>query len=186
MQDNQITDLYWQRDESAIQETDRKYGRYLYSIACNILLSREDSEESVNDTYLKAWNTIPPAKPERLSVFLSRITRRLSIDRYRAAHRQKRQASSYALSLSELEECIPEGDTTREGVDLRLLAGAISRYLRTIPAPARRVFIGRYYYMDSIREIAGWAGMSESKVKSMLYRTRNGLKSYLEKEEFAV
>ena len=87
MQDRQITDLYWQRDESAIQETDRKYGRYLYSIACNILLSREDSEESVNDTYLKAWNTIPPARPERLSIFLSRITRRLSIDRYRAAHR---------------------------------------------------------------------------------------------------
>ena len=187
MQDEQIIELYWKRDESAIQETERKYGRYLYKIACNILLNQEDSQESVNDTYLKAWNAMPPTRPGRLSVFLGRITRQLSIDRYRANNRQKRQASTYAASLSELEECLPEGgDTTREGFDLRLLAGAISAYLRTLPAPARRVFIGRYYYMDSIREIARWAGMSESKVKSMLYRTRNGLKSYLEQEEFAV
>lgn len=186
MQDDQIIRLYWQRNENAIRETEQKYGRYLQKIAVNILLNFEDSQESVNDTYLKAWNTIPPAVPVRLSVFLGRITRQLSIDRYRTSSRQKRGGTGYAASLTELEECIPDGDTTQEEVDLRLLAEAISEYLRTLPAASRRVFIGRYYYMDSIREIASWSGMSESKVKSILYRARNGLKNYLEKEDFAI
>lgn len=186
MQDDQIVRLYWQRDETAIRETEHKYGRYLYKIASNILLNHEDSQESVNDTYLKAWNAIPPSAPVRLSIFLGRITRQLSIDRYRTSSRLKRGGTGYAASLTELEECIPDGDTTREGVDLRLLAGAVSEYLRTLPVAAQRVFIGRYYYMDSIREIASWSGMSESKVKSILYRARNGLKSYLEKEDFAI
>lgn len=186
MEDERIIDLYWERDEAAIRETELKYGKYLMKIALNVLDDIEDSKESVNDTYLKAWKSMPPHRPAVLSAFLGKITRELSIDRFRSRHRQKRRVSEYAVSLSELEECVTDGDTTGQTVELQLLAEAISRYLRSLPLEARSTFLGRYYYMDSIKEVAAYWGMSESKVKSMLHRTRLGLKVYLEQEGFQI
>lgn len=184
MQDDKIVAMYWQRDETAIRETEKKYGRYLLKIANNILFDVEDSKESVNDTYLKAWNSMPPHKPAVLSSYLGKITRQLSIDLFRTKHRTKRQASQYAISLSELEECICGNSTTEQDVDIHLLADAINTYLGTLSKEARTTFTGRYYYMDSIKEIAAYHGISESKTKSILYRTRQGLKAYLQQEGF--
>ena len=184
MQDEMIVDLYWERDENAISETDRKYGRYLSKIAYNILSDWEDSKETVNDTYLKAWNSMPTHKPGVLSTYLGKITRQLSIDAFRTRNRDKRKHSEYAVSLSELEDCISGSETTEQSIELKLLAEAINTYLYTLPAEARNTFVGRYYFADSIREVAGYYGMSEPKVKSMLYRTRQGLKEYLEKEGY--
>lgn len=184
MEDDMILDLYWQRNEAAIHETEIKYGHYLTKIAFNILSDWEDSKESVNDTYLSAWNTIPPQKPNVFSAYLSKITRRISIDIYRKRTRDKRKPSEYAVSLSELEDCLWAGNTTEQEVDLNLLAKAINDYLETISIEARDIFIGRYYFADSIREVASYYNMSQSKVKSMLYRTRIGLRAYLEQEGF--
>lgn len=184
MQDEKIVALYWQREEQAIRETEQKYGRYLAKIAHNILLDAEDSRETVNDTYLRAWNSMPPHKPTILSTYLGRITRQLSIDRFRGRHREKRRTSEYALSLSELEDCVCTGNTTEQDVDLHLLAEAIGAYLRTLTPQARNIFVGRYYYMDSLREVAAYYGMSQSAAKSMLFRTRQGLRNHLEQEGF--
>ncbi len=184
MQDEMIVDLYWKRDESAISETERKYGRYLSKIAYNILSDWEDSKETVNDTYLKAWNSMPTHKPSVLSTYLGKITRQLSIDAFRTRNRDKRKHSEYAVSLSELEDCISGSETTEQSIELKLLAEAINTYLYTLPAEARNTFVGRYYFADPIREVADYYGMSEPKVKSMLYRTRQGLKESLEKEGY--
>ena len=184
MRDEEIVALYWQRNEDAIRETEQRYGRYLFKIAYQVLADPEDSEESVNDTYLKAWSAMPPHRPGVLSTFLGRLTRQLSIDRRRARNREKRRPSEYALSLSELEECVSGGDLTRETVDFHLLAEAINAYLLTLSPEARGTFVGRYYYMDPVREIARYFGMSESKAQSMLHRTRLGLRRHLEQEGF--
>lgn len=186
MNDDMIVDLYWQRNENAIRETEQKYGRYLSKIAYNILFDFEDSRESVNDTYLKAWNSMPPHRPNVLTTYLGKITRQLSIDIFRRRNREKRRASEYALSLSELEECVSGGDTTEQGIDLHLLAEAIDSYLGKLTPEARNTFVGRYYYMDSIREVASYYNMSESKAKSMLHRIRLGLRDYLEQEGFVL
>lgn len=182
MQDEQIVDLYWDRNELAIHETEQKYGRYLTKIAYNILADLEDSKESVNDTYLSAWNSMPPHKPGILSTYLAKITRRISIDIYRKRNRKKRQASEYALSLEELADCVSAGNTTEQAMNVQLLAEAINEYLYGISPEARNTFIGRYYFMDSLKEVARYCGMSEAKAKTLLYRTRCGLKLYLEKE----
>ena len=126
MQDEMIVDLYWKRDESAISETERKYGRYLSKIAYNILSDWEDSKEAVNDTYLKAWNSMPTHKPSVLSTYLGKITRQLSIDAFRTRNRDKRKHSEYAVSLSELEDCISGSETTEQSIELKLLAEAIN------------------------------------------------------------
>ena len=126
MQDEMIVDLYWKRDESAISETERKYGRYLSKIAYNILSDWEDSKETVNDTYLKAWNSMPTHKPSVLSTYLGKITRQLSIDAFRTRNRDKRKHSEYAVSLSELEDCISSSETTEQSIELKLLAEAIN------------------------------------------------------------
>lgn len=186
MEDEQIVSLYWQRDEAAIRETEEKYDRYLHKIAYNILANHEDSRESVNDTYLAAWDSMPPHKPSVLSTYLAKITRRLSIDCFRRRTRQKRQASEYAISLEELGNCVSGGNTTEEIVNVKLLADAIGIYLRLQPEEVRNAFIARYYFLDSIKEVAISCGMTESKCKTVLYRTRLGLKEYLEKEGFAV
>lgn len=128
MQDEMIVDLYWKRDESAISETDREYGRYLSKIAYNILSDWEDSKETVNDTYLKAWNSMPTHKPSVLSTYLGKITRQLSIDAFRTRNRDKRKHSEYAVSLSELEDCISGSETTEQSIELKLLAEAINTY----------------------------------------------------------
>lgn len=184
MNDSAIVDLYWQRSESAISETERKYGAYLTKIAYNILHDVEDSRESVNDTYLSAWNSMPPHRPKILSAYLAKLTRRISIDIFRKRTRDKRGGSEYALSLEELNECIPTGDRTAEEADLRALAQSVNRYLRTLPEQQRNVFIGRYFYADSLQEVAAYYRMSISKTKSMLHRTQQGLKVHLTKEGY--
>lgn len=186
MQDAQIVELYLQREESAIRETEQKYGPYLAKIAYNILADLEDSKESVNDTYLKAWNSIPPHKPAFLSTYLGKITRQVSIDILRKRGSLKRRSSQYAVSLEELADCVPADGTPEQTVELQQLAEAIAAYLRTLSPQARCTFVGRYYFMDSIGEIADYYGMSRSKVESMLYRTRKCLKAYLEKEGYSV
>lgn len=183
MEDSQIVSLYWDRDETAIEHTDRKYGRYLTKIAYNILADREDSRESVNDTYLAAWDSMPPHKPEMLSTYLGKLTRRISIDRFRRKHSQKRGSGEYILSLQELEDCIGS-NTTEQAVELQLLTDAIEQYLRGISQEARNVFIGRYYYLDPVKKIAAYCRISESKAKILLYRTRQGLWEHLQKEGF--
>ena len=186
MEGSEIITLYWQRDQTAIQETQNSYGRYLTKIACNILSNREDGDEIVNDTCLKAWNSIPPNRPDSLSAYLGKVTRRLAIDALRTRGREKRMASAYAVSLSELEECVPGGVGVEEHLELSLLAQAINTYLHTLKPQARNLFIGRYFYMDSLKEVAAYYGMSESKAKSVLYRVRLGLKDYLTQEGFHV
>ena len=168
MDDEKIVSLYWQRDESAIRETEEKYDRYLTKIAYNILNNYEDSRESVNDTYLAAWNSMPPHKPSVLSTYLAKITRRLSIDIFRGRNRQKRQGSEYALSLNEPGDCVPGGNTTEEIVNVKLLADATAIYLRTLPADARNAFIGRYYFLGRVKEVTAECGMKDSKAKGMV------------------
>ena len=186
MEDEQIVNLYWQREESAIRETEIKYDRYLTKIAYNILADREDSRESVNDTYLAAWESMPPHRPSVLPTYLAKLTRRISIDRFRYRTRSKRLGSEYAVSLSELGDCVSGGNTTEEIVNVRLLADAIGIYLRLQSEEARTAFIARYYFLDPIREVAAACGISESKCKTLLHRTRLGLKAYLEKEGFCL
>ena len=186
MEDEAIVQLYWDRDEAAIYETDRKYARYLAKIAHNVLGDLEDSRESVNDTYYAAWNSIPPQRPGILSTYLGKLTRRISIDILRRRTREKRRGTEYALSLSELEGTLSAGNTTEDAMDLKLLGEAVSAFLRTLSPEARNTFIGRYYFMDPLAEVARYCGMSESKAKSMLFRTRQKLKEYLIKEGFAL
>ena len=186
MEDEKIVDLYWQRSESAIRETEIKYDRYLTKIAYNILADAEDSRESVNDTYLAAWNSMPPHRPGVLSTYLGKLTRRISIDCFRRRTRQKRGGSEYEVSLSELGDCVSGGNTTEEIVNVKLLADAIGIFLRLQSEEARNAFIGRYYYLDSLKEVAAYCGMTESKCKTLLFRTRVALKEYLREEGFEV
>ncbi len=182
MEDNRIIDLYWARREEAILETDRKYGSYCRSISLHILKNREDSEECVNDTWLRAWDTMPPKRPDFLAAFLGKITRNLSISRYRMNHARKRGSGEMDLLLMELEECLPSPGSVEEEIESRETAKAIDRFLYDMEEESRNFFIRRYFYVDSVKEIAERFGVSESKVKSQLFRIRNRLKSHLEKE----
>ena len=186
MEDEAIIRLYWGRDENAIAETDRKYGPYLTRIARNVLDDAEDSREAVNDTYFAAWRTIPPQRPSILSAYLAKLTRRIAIDCFRKRTRIKRGGGEYVLSLSELDGTFAAGNSTETAVDAKILGESINAFLRKLNPQARTAFIGRYYYMDSVAEVARYCGMSESKAKSMLHRTRKKLKDYLEKEGFTV
>lgn len=186
MEDEAIVSLYWQRNESAIRETERKYDRYLTKIAMNILADREDSRESVNDSYLAAWNSMPPHRPGVLSTYLGKITRRISIDRFRYRTREKRRQSEYEISLSKLGDCVSGGNTTEEAVNGKLLADAIGIWLRLQPEENRNLFLCRYYFLDSLQEVAKHCGITESKCKTVLFRMRKSLKEYLEKEGFVV
>ena len=183
LEDSQIVSLYWDRDETAIDHTEKKYGKYLAKIAYNILADREDSQESVNDTYLAAWDSMPPHRPEVLSTYLGKLTRRISIDLFRKKNSQKRGSGEYILSLQELGDCVGS-NTTQQAVDMQLLTNAIEQYLRNLSPEARNVFIGRYYYLDPVKKIAAYCHISESKAKILLYRTRQGLWEHLQKEGF--
>lgn len=185
MQDEMIVELFWQRNESALRETEEKYHSYLQKIAYNILADIEDAREAVNETLLRAWNSIPPHKPGILKTYLGKITRQLSIDVYRREHRQKRVASEFTVSLDELGDIVSDGDMS-ESFDSKLLGETIDAYLQTVSYEARTAFVQRYYFNDTVREIAERQGASESKVKSMLFRTRQGLKEYLEKEGYEI
>ncbi|MDO4940120.1 MAG: sigma-70 family RNA polymerase sigma factor [Erysipelotrichaceae bacterium] len=184
MEDKDIVALYLDRDEKAIYETKIKYGHYCYSIAYNILHNNEDSQECVNDTYLNTWNTIPPHIPNVLSTFIGKITRRLSIDKYRKLYADKRGGGEYALSLDEIGECVASNNNTEKEVDEKILVEKINYFLSRINTNERNVFVCRYFYFDSIEEIANRFNYSQSKVKMMLSRTRDKLKVYLEKEGY--
>ena len=186
MTDERIVELYWKRDESAVAETQFKYGRYLTKIAYNILTDMEDSLEAVNDTYMSAWKAMPPHRPSVLSSFLAKITRRVAIDIVRKKSRDKRIPSEYVFSLNELEECVSDRKDVEQRIEAEELGKAINAYLKTIAPEARHLFIGRYFFLDSLKDVATYCGMSESKAKSMLYRTRCGLKRYLEKEGYYI
>ncbi len=185
MTDARIIELYFERSERAISETDTKYGSYCRSIAYNILHNREDSEESVNDTYLRAWNSMPPERPDILSAFLGKICRRLSIDRWRRDRAKKRGGGEVPLALEELDYCIPAGSgDPAEELELKELQRLYERFLNALPAVERRVFLCRYFYMDPISAIALRFGFTESKVRSMLHRTREKFRTLLEKEGY--
>ena len=181
MDDSKIVDMYWARDEKAIDESDKKYGRMLSSLSYSLLSSREDAEECVNDTYLDAWGAMPEARPQYLGAFLSKITRRLSIDRFRSKHREKR--GGIDNSLSELSECIPSGDDYESQLDGKAITKAIDAFLYSKSQEKRAMFILRYFYSKSITEIALRVGVGESKVKTTLHRMRQELRDILEKEE---
>ena len=183
-EDREIVGLYWERQEKAIRATQEKYGRYLMKIAQNILPDPADREECINDVYLKAWSSIPPHRPEVLSTYLGKLTRERAIDIHRKNHSQKRGGSEYALSLSELEEILPAGDTTVTEAERHRLDLVLDAWLRTLSPEMRKVFVSRYFYADPVRDIASHLGLSESKVKSMLFRARNGLKEQLIEEGF--
>ena len=182
MEDSQIVDLYFSRNENAIAETRTKYEKYLRTIAYNILANNEDTDECVNDTYLKAWNSIPPNRPAKLAIYLGAIARNPAISVFRKQNTASRAGSQYALSLDELAECVSGSESPEEQAEAGVVAKAISSYLRTLSPEQRVIFVCRYYYNDPISRIAGYFGASESKVKSSLFRARNGLKEYLKKE----
>lgn len=186
MDDEKIIVLYQQRKENAVHETKHKYGRYCYSIALNVLGVHEDAEECENDTYLAAWNSIPPAKPRVLSVFLGTITRRLALDKWRRRTAEKRGGGENAVSLQELEECIPDGRSIAEELATESLAQSISAFLRTLSETESNVFLRRYWHCESIDGICHRYGYGKSKVKMMLSRTRQKLRAHLEKEEIFV
>ncbi len=179
--DNDIVELYLRRDERAIAETSRKYESYCMKISMNILNSRLDSEECVNDTYMQTWKAIPPHRPAVLASFLGKITRNLAINRYNALHADKRAAGEFALSLDELDDCVAGQSTVESEAEIKMLSQSISEFLREQPAQARRIFVCRYFYCESVSEIAALFGASESKIKSMLFRMRNKLRKHLEK-----
>ena len=180
MEDSKIVDLYWARNEAAISESDRKYGRMLNSLSYSLLSSREDAEECVNDTYIDAWNAMPDARPDYLGAFLSKIVRRISIDRFRKAHSEKRGGIDN-LTV-ELTECIPDREGMGFDSDGDGIREAINRFLYSCDREKRAMFILRYFYSKSIEEIALKVGAGESKVKTTLYRMRQELKEILEKE----
>lgn len=183
VQDEMIVELFWKRDEAALSETENKYRGYLSKIALNILSDLEDAREIVNETLFRAWNSIPPQRPDILKTYLGKLARQLSIDVYRREHRKKRISSELTVSLEELGDIIFE---TEQSCDLSLLGEAVDAYLKTVSKSARTAFVQRYYFADALKDIAKRQGVSESAVKSMLFRTRRGLKEYLEKEGFEI
>lgn len=179
MEDKQIVELYLNRDEKAIYETQIKYGKYCYSISYNILYNNEDVQECLNDTYLNTWNSIPPNRPSILSTYLGKIIRRLSIDLFRKRKAVKRSGSEYALSLDELEECVSNNIDSKDLVDEKILVETINEFLAKLSKTERNIFVCRYFYFDSINDICKRFNFNESKVKMSLKRTRDRLKDYL-------
>ena len=186
MDDAQIVALYWQRDEQAIKETDIKYKKFLLSIAYNILHDTCDSEECLNDTYIGAWNSIPPAKPTLLQAFLATIMRRTAIDCYKARKRQKRIASELTVSLSELEDFIADDDEMYSETDAKELGRVISDFVRSLSDRRMYIFMSRYYIARPIKEIARLLGCSESTVDKEIAVIKRDLKEKIEKEGYAL
>ena len=182
MDDAQIINLYFARDENAIVETQNKYQNMCYIVAHNILYNREDSEECVNDTWLRTWNTIPPSRPSVLSTFLAKIVRNLSLNRYRDMHALKRGGSSVNIAIEELNECITDGKTVEKDMEYKLLTESIEDFLWKQTKRNRTVFLKRYFYVMDIKEIAEELDIKEGTVKSILSRMRKKLAVWLEKE----
>lgn len=185
MDDADIVSLYWSRDESAITETDRKYGPYCRAIALNILSVREDAEECVNDSYHNAWNAMPPQRPDRLPPFLGRIVRNLSISRWRRERAQKRYSGLESL-LSGLEECLPDPKGVEQEVEGRALTRRIEGWLEGLSRDDRAVFLRRYWYGQEVRALARAWGVTPNRMAKRLQRLRKSLKQDLEQEGITV
>jgi len=185
LEDNAIIALFWERSQQAITETADKYGKRLHQLSMNIVHNYEDAQECVNDTYHAAWNTLPPEKPDFFFAYLARIARNFSFGRYDYNHAKKRTATIVTLS-QELEHCIPAPNDLEQKSESEEIGKALSAFLRGQSEQMRRVFVQRYWYAQSIRDIASDCQISESKVKSMLFRMRGSLKIYLEKEGITI
>ena len=184
MNDNGIIQLYWDRNDRAIGATSEKYGHYCKIIARNILNNEEDAEECVNDTYLKAWNSMPTHWPETLSTFLGKITRNLSFNKYKHDRTQKRGGGETALILDELAECVSDTDNVEQTLETQELIKAVNTFVKGLPAEKRNIFTRRYWYADSISKIAKDHDMLQGTVSKTLERTRKQLKAYLTERGF--
>ena len=182
MNDSQIVALYFDRDQRAIEETAAKYGNFCYSITHNILQDNEDAEEAVSDTYLALWDAIPPHKPVVLRTFLGKIARRTALKKWEKNRTQKRGGGEVALALDELSEYLSDGNTPETAIETAELTKILNEFLRNLPKVERQIFVCRYWYLDSIADIAERFGFTPSKVKSMLVRTRMKLRNTLGKE----
>ena len=183
MRDEELIALFFRREEAVLQAVAEKYGKYCHSIALRMLQNDEDAEECVNETWWKAWSSIPPHRPKCLSTFLGKITRNLALDRRKRDNAQRRGGDRIVLALEELGQCIPSTEGVEQAVEETELAKAIERFLLGYPKRERSIFIGRYWHLYSIAELASAYGMSESRVSSLLFRMRKKLKVCLEKEE---
>ena len=186
MEDNRIIDLYWARSQQAITESELKYGAYCHAIARRILEREEDAEECVNDTWLRAWNAMPPQRPGILSAFFGKLTRNLSLDRWRRARAAKRGGGQVEVALQELEECLPDRRRPDEELEAAETAALISAFLRNQSELDRRLFVRRYFYLEPLAVLGEQLGMTQGQVKSRLHRVRQRLKKALEKEGVAV
>ncbi len=184
MDDRQIIDLYNQRNEKAISETSAKYGKYCFSIANNILCDRQDSEECVNDTWLRTWNSIPPHEPASLKLFLGKITRNLSFNKYKASKSQKRGGGDIELALDEIAEIVADVSGVESELEEKAFIATVNSFLRSLPERDCNVFIRRYFHAYSVQRIATICDMSESNVSKVLSRTREKLKKYLRSEGY--
>ena len=184
--DEEIVELYWARDERAIEETDLKYKKHLLSVAYNLVRDRLDCEECLNDTYLGAWNAIPPSRPDALKAFLTTVMRRLAIKRYHGNRRASVIPSEMTASLSELEEFIADGDGVDSAFDAQRLGSILSDFVRSLPHRRQFIFISRYYVADPIDTIASDLGLSRSTVNKELAVIRAALKEALEREGYFI
>lgn len=185
MEDSEIVSLYWSRSEQAVAEAESKYGGYCRAIARRLLGDDGRVEETVNDVWLAAWDAIPPHRPERLSTFLGKLTRRIAVNRWQTENTQKRGGGETALSLEELAECLSAHSGPEHVLEEKELSSAVSQWLRTLSDEKRRAFILRYWYALPVKEISARFGWSETKTANLLSRARAGLKAYLEREYFA-
>ena len=182
MEDTEIYQLYWARNEEAIARTDEKYGSWCRGVALRILELREEAEECVSDTYLQVWNSIPPQRPNVFRAWLGRITRNLALTRYRKNHALRRGGGQTALALEELGECVSGGETIETARERQAITAVINRFLETQTAQQRHIFLRRYWHLSPVAEIAQNCGISESKAASILYRQRKKLREMLEQE----
>ena len=184
MDDAAIVTLYWQRDERAIRETEQKYGSYCRSIARSLLSDEQDAEEILGDAWLRAWNSIPPQRPEKLSTYLGKLTRNLSLSRLRERQAQKRGGGELPLALEELADCVPGPGDPEEELEARELGRALRRFVKALPRRERDIFVSRYFFLAPLEKLSRKSGWSESKLKSMLFRTRKKLKKFLREEGY--
>lgn len=184
MEDAQIIALYWSRDGEAIRQTDEKYGAYCFTIAQRIVENQEDSEECVNDTWLRAWNAMPPERPEYLKLFLAAITRNLSLDRLKERKTAKRGGGTAALALDELSECVSGSPEVEDAVIAKELSESVGRFLDTLPPETRKLFLRRYFFLESAEEIARRFAMRPGTVTVTLHRVRKKLREHLKREGF--